>query len=157
MTKNFNEEMMKYVEGRFYMTDKYGRMFVFRGNYAQIREIQTMCMSREFASNAIRVEDELGIFCFPFLKGLFTPNEDEPYVKPCMVEHFMKYQMPGFHLEFIGEDGMPYFSTCDGLQLWHKENLDWYEKILEINNLINDIKIQMMTATKSEIRRLEKE
>ena len=141
---------------KFYVTDDYNRGFIFVGSEEQIRGLQELCMSSDFAPNLIKIEDELGIFAIPLMQGTFTPNEDNDYVPQDQIPQWMSEYMPGFHLEFIDENGVPYFSTCDGLELWYKEHYEWYSEVLRLNELINELHTKMMFSCKKDICRYEK-
>lgn len=141
----------------FIVTDKHDRAFTFVGSEEQIRGLQELCMSSDFAPNLIKIEDELGIFAIPLMQETFTPNEDNDYVPQDQIPQWMSEYMPGFHLEFIDEDGIPYFSTCDNLQIWYKENYDWYSEVLRINHQIADLNARMFSSSKSDIKRCEYE
>lgn len=144
-------------KSKFYVTDKHGRDFVFVGSEEQIRGLQELCMAESFAPNLIKLRDELGIFSIPLMQGTFTPNEDNDYVRKSDIPQWMSDNMPGFYLEFIDEDGTPYFSTCDGLEIWYKENYDWYSEVLRINQQIADLNAKMFSSSKSNIKRCEYE
>ena len=141
----------------FTVTDKYDREFIFVGSEEQIIGLQELCMAESFCSNLIKLEDELGIFSLPLMQGVFTPNEDGDYVRTEQIPHWMSENLPGFHLEFIDEDDVPYFSTCDGLQIWYKEHYEWYLEVLRLNQQVSDINTKMLSSSKADIKRCEYE
>ena len=146
-------------KSKFYVTDKHDREFIFVGSEEQIRGLQELCMASSFCPNLINMEDELGIFSIPLMEGTFIwrENGDCDYVPTEQIPQWMSENMPGFHLEFVDEEGIPYFSTYDGLEVWHKDNYDWYSEVLRINQQISDINAKMFSSSKSNIKRCEYE
>lgn len=139
----------------FVVTDNHNNAYTFVGSEEQIRGLQELCMSTDFANNLIKMYDEVGIFSIPLMQGIFTPNEDNDYIRKSDIPQWMKDNMPGFRLEFIDEDGTPYFSTCDGLEIWYKENYDWFSEVLHINQQISDLNAKILNSSKSEIKKCE--
>lgn len=137
-------------KNNFYVTDDHNRGFVFVGNEAQINMLRKLFNSKELYTNAIVLYDEIGVFSIPSLKREFS------VFRPFYIQQWVSDNLPGLNLEFIDNDEVPYFSTCDGLELWYKENYEWYSEVLRLNELISELNGKMMFACKKDICRYEK-
>lgn len=142
----------------FTITDKYDREFIFATNNSEVYdEICATFMTSQRVEREIVVEDELGIFMFPCLQYIFTPNEDNDYVRLEQLDEWVKYQMPGFNYEFTDDNGNPWWSVNNTtLTLWYSEHYKWYKSLLALYETINNLNISMMSADKKKLRRLEK-
>lgn len=88
------------------------------------------------------------------MRGVFEADECGVY-NTFETFCFIQKYLPGFRLEFVDTNGVPYFSTCDGLELWHKEHYEWYAEVLRLNELINELHTKMMFSCKKDICRYE--
>lgn len=129
-------------KNNFYVTDDHNKGYIFVCNDVQINALRKLFGTDEFCQNSIVVVDELGVFSVPTLRGQFSD------LHPIYRAQWVEDNLSGFYFEFIDEDGVPYFSTCDGLELWRKDYYDWYSEVLRLNELIAELNAKIISANR---------